>query len=158
MRLTWLRAPGKAPAPLCDIRPRGRRPRFPVPDLPRRLAALPQRFELLFLAQRIHRLPEAGVTIGGHTPFGGQPLDRPPFPNRLVVIDVVAGPARDDVEAAIDEALVGLRLLDEADDLAVLGDDAAEARRRTHDRHRAVNPGLLVKGDQVVDIDISDPV
>src|SRR5437867_3618072 len=47
-----------------------------LPDLPRRLAAVPQVGEQLLLAIRVHALPVTGMLKRGDLPFLGQPVQR----------------------------------------------------------------------------------
>src|SRR5439155_13537208 len=47
-----------------------------LPNLPRRRARLPHSFKKIFLAQRVHWLPETGVAIGHELSVGGKTLQR----------------------------------------------------------------------------------
>ncbi len=86
----------------------------------------PQRLEVVHVAQRVHRLPEALVPVGHQLAVRGEPLERAALPERLVVGNEIEHVGREDEEAAVDPALADLRLLLELDDRVAL---AAEGRR-----------------------------
>src|SRR6188472_1574497 len=69
------------PSPSCLVRS--------FPNLPWSVAAVPESAQEADVAQRVHRLPEPLVAVGGELTVAGEPLERIAFPDRLVAVDVV---------------------------------------------------------------------
>ena len=64
------------------------------PHLPGRLARRPQRLQRRLVAQRVHRLPEAGVAVGAQLAVARQAFQRSGLPRRVVARR--CGPGRRD--------------------------------------------------------------
>src|SRR5436189_6375079 len=86
------------------------------PQPPWRLPRLPEVFEVILVAQRIHGLPEPGMPERGQLAFIGELWQRPGLPSCGIALDAVDDRRLEDEIAAIDDALVPRRLLDEAPD------------------------------------------
>src|SRR4051812_5094615 len=69
------------------------------PGLPGRLAGAPELLEVVLVAQRIHRLPEAEVLPGVELAVRGEALERRGFPAGRVALDVVDHARLEDEEA-----------------------------------------------------------
>ena len=98
------------------------------PRAPRRAAGVPQRLQLVAVAQRVHRLPEAVVVVGGQLAARGDVAQRLLLPLRVVARDRLADGGLADEEAAVDPRPVAARLL-------------GEARARRRPRSRAIRSG-----------------
>jgi hypothetical protein len=44
--------------------------------------------QVILIAERIHRMPEIGVPVGGELPFPRQGLQRLPFPKGVITLDI----------------------------------------------------------------------
>src|SRR5690606_40422026 len=75
---------------------------LPSPLLPRCLAAVPEPFEQLLVAQRVHRLPETVVAICGELSRGRQFLHRAALPDGVVAIDQLDHLLLEHEEPAVD--------------------------------------------------------
>src|ERR1043166_960363 len=130
------------------------------PDLPRRGALSPVLLQHLLVAQRIHRLPEPPVPVGGELPITSEPAQRLPLPDALIALDVIDRRWLEDEESAVDPRPVAGGLLVELVDscLAVRDGDDAEAPRRLNRRHRRQAPFAPVEGDQLGDVDVAHAV
>src|SRR5215210_3828142 len=126
----------------------------PSPRLPRSLAAAPEIFQLTLVAQRVHRLPEAGVAIYPELSVTGEVAQRLALEWGGVTGDVVQDLRGQQHESAVDPTALGLRLLAEAVDPAVAVDvEHPEAAGRLHccdRRQRGVAP---VRRGQRVEVD-----
>ena len=85
---------------------------------------------MILVAQGIHGLPEAGVTVGGKLTVAGQALHRLTLPERSVAVDEVDDVRGQHEEPAIDPGTVALGLLLEALDLIAVEVERAETPRR----------------------------
>src|SRR3954454_19012971 len=94
---------------------------------PGRLVALPEVFEDVAVAQRVHRLPEALVAVDRHLPARGQLAHRPLLPHRRLVVDEPAGAGLEHEEAAVGPGAVAARLLLEGDRAVAVHVQRAEA-------------------------------
>src|SRR6516162_28289 len=99
------------------------------PCLPGRRPALPYGFEVVLVAQRVHRLPVAIVNEGGELAIAGEAFQRLPFPKRCIAMDAVQCALLQHVKSAVDVTAVAGRLLDEARDAVAVEDDCAETTR-----------------------------
>src|SRR3954466_3829444 len=131
----------------------------PSPRLPRSLAAAPEIFQITLVAQRVHRLPEAGVAVYPELSVAGEVAQRLALKWSGITGDVVQDLRRQQHEPAVDPATLGLRLLAEAVDPAVAVDvEHPEAAWRLHccdRRQRGVAP---VRRGQGVEVDIRHAV
>src|SRR4029077_2007485 len=109
---------------------RARNPERPSPCLPRRASGAPELFELPLVAERVHRLPEPVVTIGGQLTFACEALERLLLPHGVVARNVVEDGGGEDEEAAVDPAAVPSRLLLKRIHLDVVELERPEAPRR----------------------------
>src|ERR1041384_8128191 len=126
--------PASAPGPRA-----GSRIVIPSPDLPGGGAPPPVLLQHLFVAQGIHRLPEPAVAVRGELAVTSQPAQRVPFPDRLVIVDILDRARLEHEESSIDPRPVAGRLLVEMVDscLALLHRDHAQAARRVDRRPRS---------------------
>ena len=129
-----------------------------LPDLPRRLAALPKGFEVNLVAQGIHGLPETAVTIGGELTFSGEALHGFSLPDGIVCIDVVDDFGRQDEKTAIDPGAIAGGLFLETGDLDVLEVNRTEAAWGLGGGERRQLALLLVMGDQLGDVDVAEAI
>lgn len=106
---------------------------FTAATAPRRTPTAPQ---VGFVAQRVHGGPEAVVAIGHELAVGGQTLQGFLLPHRGIVVDPIHHLRVEDEEAAIDQAVVPRRLLDEPLDPSGI------------DLQRAIAPGRRDRGDR----------
>src|SRR5690349_15937606 len=129
------------------------------PCLPRSLAVAPEIFQLTLVAQRVHRLPEAGVAVYPELSVAGEVAQRLALKWGGITGDVVQDLRGQQHEPAVDPATLGLRLLAEAVDPAVAVDvEHPEAAWRLHccdRRQRGVAP---MRRGQRVDVDIRHAV
>src|ERR1700736_3683126 len=88
-----------------------------LPQFPRRRAALPQRIQVLLVAQRIHGLPEAPMHPGGQLTVRSQIFHGFLFPNRIMAVDEFQHAGLENEDAAVDEAPFGGWLLLEGTEL-----------------------------------------
>src|SRR6478736_9338305 len=91
----------------------GRADRFVGPDLPRRLAAVPQIVEIDFVPKGVHAQPETVVAVRGQLAVRRQPVERCQLEDGVVVVDVVENRRTGDKESAVDPTAAALRLLRE---------------------------------------------
>src|SRR5690606_28959113 len=105
------------------------------PGLPRRLAAGPQLLQHHLLPQRVHRLPETGMSISFELTLLGQGLEGRPFPRRGIAVDGVDDLGREDKIPAVDPAAITLRLFDEAANGSAVHVEGAIAPRRLYRRY-----------------------
>src|SRR6185437_16991227 len=123
------------------------RRRTNLPRLPWRFAGGPQFFQLVFIAQRIHGLPEAAVQIGLDLAARHERLDRLPLEHPEVVVDFGDNLGREHEEAAVDPAAFVFRLLLKRVDVGLLDAERAEARDRLHAGEGDKLAMVLVEGD-----------
>src|SRR5687767_2538331 len=100
-----------------------------LPALPGRLARAPQVLEVVLVAQRVHRLPEAAMLVGAQLALAREALQRRRFPAGGVTLDVVDDRGLEHEEAAVDPAAVAHRLFLEAGHLGAVHAERAEASR-----------------------------
>ncbi len=122
-------------------------------------AAVPEVLQVDSVANRVHRVPEAGVPEGHELALRGESLQRFLFENRRVVGQVIEDAGLEDEEAAIDPRVAGLRLLGEAADHVVFGDfKAAKARGRSDRRDRCQPAVAMVKLEQLPEVKVRKAV
>src|SRR5206468_6121920 len=92
----------------CRDKTKGRN--SPSLGFPRRLAAGPQRLEVLLVTHRVHGVPETPVAVSHQLAFGGQILEWLTFKRGLVIVNVIQHAGFEDKEAAIDPAFARLPL------------------------------------------------
>lgn len=109
-------------------------------------------------AQRVHRLPEAVVPVGGELPVSGKPVQRRQLPGHVIARDPLQCLRVHDEETAIDIAVIAERLLGEPGYQMIGEDDRAETARRTHHGNRRLESVRLVKVDQCANVDISHAI
>src|ERR1041384_6652043 len=83
----------------------------PPPALRGGGAPPPVLLQHLFVAQGIHRLPEPAVAVRGELAVTSQPAQRVPFPDRLVIVDILDRARLEHEESSIDPRPVAGRLL-----------------------------------------------
>src|SRR3954467_8811177 len=88
--------------------------------------------------QRVHRPPEAGVTVGSELPVLRQALERLLLPDGGVVAEIVEDRGLQHEEAAIDPAAVAPRLLLEMPDHIVADIERTKPGRRLDRGNRRV--------------------
>src|SRR5690242_12875518 len=103
-----------------------------VPRLPRRASALPQLFQFDLVAEGVHRLPEAVVSIGGQLAVARERFEWRALPHAVVAVDIGERAGFEHEEAAVDPAAVALRLLGEARDAMAVDVERAESTRRLY--------------------------
>lgn len=111
-----------------------------------------------FVAQGVHRLPEAVVAIGGELAFVGQALHGFALPDGGVAIDVVDDLGGEDEEAAVDPGAVAVGLFLEAGDLGFRQVEGAKAAGGLGGGQGGQFALFTVEGDQGGDIDVADAV
>ena len=94
------------------------------------LARIPKSFEIVFITQRIHRLPEPIVKVNAELAVRSQPFHRLALPHGRVAGDVVADLGRQHEEPAVDPSAIAERLLLEPGDPIALVAQRAKAARR----------------------------
>src|SRR5579885_1557819 len=129
-----------------------------MPDFPWRLARYPELFQHRLVAQRIHRVPEAAVLEGHHLPHGGETDDGRAFPGTVIALNQVEAARRQHEVAAVDEAAVAARLLDEGGDRVAVAFQRAVAPRRAHRGDGGELAVAEVEVDRRADVEIADAV
>src|SRR5713226_807805 len=81
------------------------------PNLPRRIPAAPQPLQHPLVAQRVHALPKALVTVRGELTLPGEPFERVELEAALIPIDVAEDFRLEHEESSVDPAFADLRLL-----------------------------------------------
>src|ERR1700733_13293000 len=125
---------------------------------PPRCARAPQLIEMVAVAKRIHRLPEAFVPVAGELAVAGERAHRLLLPHGVGAPDVAADLGGEHEEAAVHPAAVAARLLFEPAHQPVLDLERAEAPGRLYGGHRRARPLLAVKGDPRGDVDVGDAI
>jgi hypothetical protein len=120
--------------------------------------AAPQGFEVLLVAKRVHRLPEAAMLEGHQLAVAGEVAQRLLLPDRHVVLDAVQNFRREHEEAGVDRAAVAFRLFEETGDPVPLHVERAEPARRHRRGQRRLAAMGAVESDQSRDVDIADAV
>src|SRR5687768_14145069 len=87
-----------------------------LPYFPPGISAAPQILEIHFIAERIHRLPEAAVLVSVKLAFAREVLHGLLLKCRHVVLDVVDHTGLQDEEAAVDPCAVANRFFAKAFD------------------------------------------
>src|SRR5271170_363745 len=101
-----------------------------LPSLPWCVATFPVSLQDLLLANSIHTLPEAGVSIRHELPFARQPLQWLLLEVGTVAVDKVKDFRLQDKKCSVDPAFLCLWLLRELGDLIAIHFQVAKARRR----------------------------
>src|SRR5918993_1942992 len=127
------------------------------PDVPGRLAGVPELLEKVLVAQGVPRPPEAVGMMNAHLPLGHKALERFALPDRSVALDIVGDLRAQDEIAAVDPAAV-LRLLAEADHLRPVGADDAESPLRLGGREGGEPALAPVERDRRGDVHVADAV
>src|ERR1700733_2601557 len=125
-----------------------------LPSFPRCVARFPIRLQDLLLANSIHTLPEAGVSIRHELAFARQALQWFLLEVSTVTVDEVKDLRLKHKECSVDPTFLGLRLLREFGDLIAIHLQVAKARRRTDCRQRGQLAMGAVKREQVVQVDV----
>src|SRR5687768_10233289 len=113
---------------------------------------------MVLVAQRVHRLPETAMSIGGEIAAARERLHRLALPERGVAIDEVDHPGREHEKTAVDPAAFAARLLLEARHAIAVDIERAEARRRLHRSDRGEDALRAVIRDELAAIDVRDAV
>src|SRR5262245_41897892 len=85
-------------------------PSVRFPDHPRCAAACPELFKLIPVAERIHGLPKAVMTIDRELAFARQRFHRFVLPGRMVALDIAGDFWRQHKETAVDPPAIANRL------------------------------------------------
>ena len=128
------------------------------PDLPRRQCPIPRAFPAAGVAQRVHALPEIGVTVRHQLPVAGEAFHRFFFPGRLIAFDVLEDLGLQAEERAVDPSFDGLGLLGKLLDAVAFKDHAAESCRRPDGGDGRELAVRLVERQQLLEIYIGDAV
>src|SRR6202021_880399 len=118
----------------------------------------PLSFQDLLLANGIHTLPKAGVTIRHQLAFARQPLERLLFKVRAVAIDKDKDLRFEYKKGSIDPAFFGLWLLRKFRDLIAVHFQVSKARRRPDRSQRRQLAVGTMESEQVVQVDVGDPL
>src|ERR1700744_3518645 len=129
-----------------------------LPSLPWCVAAFPVSFQDLLLANGVHALPEAGVTIGHQLAFAGQALERLFFEVRGVAVDEIKDLRFKYKKCPVDPAFFGLWLLGKFGDLIAIHFQVAKARRRPDRSQRRQLAVGTMKLEQIVQVDVRNAV
>ena len=90
---------------------------------------MPQLFQVILLAQRIHTGPETVVPVAYELMLFGELFDRLSFPHDFIAFNVVNGLALKDIETAIDPAFIAMRLFLEVNDAILIEHKTPKSRR-----------------------------
>src|SRR5262249_27593000 len=129
-----------------------------LPDHPGRLIRSPELLELILLAERVHRLPKAGMGVGHELSAAGELRQRLGLPRGLVATDQLDAPRGQHEEASVDEASTTTRLLDEARHLGSVHLEPSVASRWLYGGDRCELSVLAVESQLLGDIDVRDAV
>src|SRR5262245_25225342 len=121
-------------------------------------ARAPQLFEVVALAQRVHRLPEALVAVARKLTVPGERAHRLLLPDCLLALQIPADRGREHEKAAVGPRTIPARLLLELQHAVAIDLQRAEAPRRLHRGYRCRRPPLAVKCDQRRDVHVADAV
>jgi len=112
----------------------------------------------MFLAERIHALPEAGVSVSHQLSIGGEPFHGFFFPLGFVAFDVIKDLRLKDEESAVDPAFSELRFFGESGDAVAFDFKQSVSRRRANGGDRCEFAVTSMKGEQFMQVDIADAV
>src|SRR5579872_852004 len=129
-----------------------------LPILPRRTPSGPKLFESLLIAQSIHRVPETAMKEGFHLFLCGQALHWLSLEHEGIIRDFFQYCMREDKEPAIDPSSFALRFFLKIGDSCPVDREAAEACRGLDGRHGDHLTVLLMEGDGLGHVDVTDPV
>src|SRR6266540_5850150 len=118
------------------------------PCLPRSLARGPQLLQMVLVAQRVHRLPEAAMMKGAQFARVRKSRQRILLERSGVARDVFAHFGRKHKESAVDPLSVACGLFLEIDDCRLLHHQRAPASGRLHGGQRCQLAMLLVELDR----------
>src|SRR6266852_3120966 len=122
------------------------------------MASTPHGFELVLVAQRVHRLPEAQVVKSRQLTFTSQPFHRFTFPDGVVAFDIVDYFGRQNKKPAIDVCAVACGLLAEICHHIAGKLQRAKAPWRRHRGDRREPAFRLVESQQLLDVDVRDAI
>src|SRR5437016_2687198 len=129
-----------------------------APRLPRRATRGPHLVEMVLVAQRIHRLPEAAVEMRRKRTLSCQTLQRLALPHGGIAFYVIENRRRQDEETAVDPAAIALGLFLKAGDEPVFQHKRTKAARRLHRGERRLDLPRAVVRDQLGHVDVGDAV
>src|SRR5262249_34529496 len=128
-----------------------------VPHAPRRVARIPERAEVVDVANRVGALPEAFVVVDRELAVGGELLERLALEDaRRIGVEAVEHAPVEDEEAARDETTGVARLLGERIDAVAVDDELPEARRRMDARDGREAAVRTVERDQLGEVEVGD--
>src|ERR1041384_7747303 len=107
-----------------------------LPNFPRGVSALPERFEQAGVAQCVHALPEISVPVGNQLPVVRETFEWLAFEDGVVAFDVVERLRLHHEESAIDPAFANLRFFGKLLHEIAVENQSAEPGRRPHGGHR----------------------
>jgi hypothetical protein len=113
---------------------------------------------VLFVAQRVHGLPETTMHPGRQLTVRRQALQGFVFPHRVVALDQFQHAGFQYEKTTVDQAALGRRLFLERDYLAALGNDAAKTRRGPNAGHRGFAAVIGMEGEFRADIDVGQTI
>src|SRR6266446_792139 len=131
---------------------------FESPMLPRSGAAVPEVFQILPIANRVHRVPKAGMPVGVQLTVLHQAFHRLTLQDGGVVGEEIEYVRFEDEKAAVDPAGAGGRLLGERADLVAVEIEAAEAGGGMHGGDGGEPAVTPMKRHQVADVDVRQAV
>lgn len=108
---------------------------------------------MLFVAQRIHRLPETLVAIGDQFAAGSEPLQWGLLPRRLGAVDQIENRRIGDEEAAIDETAIAVGLFLERANAVAVKFKGSKSTGRLDGRNRRFLAMTTMEIDQGRDVD-----
>ena len=150
------RTKGAGATSLSFRRRRGRS--SPLPHPPGSISGLPQLLEVVAVAQRVHRLPEPLVTVGGELTLPCERAHRLLLPHGVITIEVATDPWRKHEKTTIGPAAVPPRFLLELPHPLAIDIERPEPTWRLHRGHGRVGALVAVKRDESRHVHIRDAV
>src|SRR5580692_2755113 len=123
-----------------------------------RRTGTPQLLELVAVAQRVHRLPEALVTVGRELALRGERAHRLLLPHGAVAIEVAVDPGREHEEATVGPAAVAAGLLLELAHQLAFQLQRTKTAGWLHGGDGCLGAAPAVEIDQRGQVHVSEPV